>query len=48
MLQEYSARDWFRIRRGQELWQVHPADLLRWECCQEAARRIRERYAPKG
>jgi len=37
ILREYSSREWFRLRFGQELWEVHDADLLRFIVCQEAA-----------
>lgn len=43
ILKEYSAREWFRLRHGQELWEVHEADLYRYRVCREAAEQLTSR-----
>lgn len=40
ILKEYSAREWFRLRYGLELWEVHDADLLRFDVCRKAAEHL--------
>ena len=43
ILGEYSAREWFRLRRGLELWEVSPADLVRYNVCREVADELARR-----
>jgi hypothetical protein len=37
---EYSIREWFRLRYGRELWDVHPSDIIRYDVCREVAQQL--------